>query len=135
MGYNHNSKRGGKIMERMQQHISMHINQCRQMAQQLIQQTQQGNQMYNHMLQQEQRNAQMLEQLVQRERQAAQFIQQNLRSHEYSIQKCQELIEVCNQMERELVGNTAPETTIHQPLTNQSFKIPAYQPQFGQFLQ
>ncbi|AGK53830.1 hypothetical protein [Bacillus sp. 1NLA3E] len=91
--------------------------------------------MYNHMLQQEQRNAQMLEQLVQRERQTAQFIQQNLQSHEKSIQKCQELIEVCNQMEREFVGQTASETTIPQSLTNQSFKIPAYQPQFGQFLQ
>ena len=121
------------MMQTMQQHTSMHINQCRQMAQQLIQQTQQGNQIYNHMLQQEQQNAQMLEQLVKRERQTAQYIQQNMQSHENAIQKCEELIAVCNQMERELTGQAIPETAIQQPFTNQSFNIPVYQPQSGQF--
>lgn len=91
--------------------------QARQLAQQLIQQTQQGSQQYRMMLQQEQQNIQMLEQILQREKQAAQLIEQSLHSHELAIQRCQEVVNICNQMEGQLTG---PEmTTLQQPFNNQ----------------
>ncbi|MGJ7921100.1 hypothetical protein [Neobacillus sp. LXY-4] len=113
------------------QHSTMHINQCRQMAQQLIQQTQQANQMYKQMLQQEQQNAQMLEQIIQRERHAVQTIQQSLQGHDMAIQRCQELIGICNQLEHELSGQASVGVQSFAN-TNPSFNIPVYQSQFGQ---
>ncbi|MBG9550547.1 hypothetical protein HUN92_14125 [Bacillus firmus] len=100
------------------QHGVQQAGQARQLAQQLIQQTQQGSQQYRMMLQQEQQNIQMLEQILQREKQAAQLIEQSLHSHELAIQLCcQEVVNICNQMQGQLTG---PEmTTLQQPFNNQ----------------
>jgi paraquat-inducible protein B len=91
------------------------INECRQLAQQLINQTQQGSQQYHQMLQQEQQNAQMLEQLVQRERLAAQNIQRSLEQHDLAIRKCQEVINVCNQLQQAISGQLGIHQTFSQP--------------------
>lgn len=91
------------------------INECRQLAQQLIAQTQQGSQQYRQMLQQEQQNAQMLEQLVQRERVAVQNIQRSLEQHDLAIRKCQDVINVCNQLQQGISGQMGmQETFSHQ---------------------
>jgi DNA-binding protein H-NS len=74
------------------------------------------------MLHQEQQNIQMLEQILQREKQAAQTIEQSLHGHELAIQRCQEVVNICNQMQHEVIGAStsfggySPNT--HQPFTN-----------------
>ncbi|WP_026584311.1 hypothetical protein [Bacillus sp. J33] len=105
------------------QHGLQQAGQARQLAQQLIQQTQQGSQQYRMMLQQEQQNIQMLEQILQREKQAAQLIEQSLHSHELAIQRCQEVVNICNQMQGQLTGQGMAEgsfTAIQQPYGNQN---------------
>jgi paraquat-inducible protein B len=103
------------------QHGIQQINQARQIAQQLIQQTQQGSQQYRMMLQQEQQNIQMLEQILQREKQAVHSIEQSLQNHHLAIQRCQEVINVCNQMQQELTGGVgAFGNQGHQPFMNQN---------------
>ena len=92
------------------QHSMQQLNQTRQLAQQLIQQTQQGSQQYRMMLQQEQQNIQMLEQLLHREKQAAQYIEQSLQNHDLAIQRCQEVVNMCNQMQHELTGTQTSHT-------------------------
>jgi uncharacterized phage infection (PIP) family protein YhgE len=104
------------------QHGIQQANQCRQIAQQLIQQTQQSNQQYRQMLQQEQQNIQMLEQLLQREKQAAQTIEHSFHGHELAIQRCQEVVNICNQMQHEITGASTSyggyNTNTRQPITN-----------------
>lgn len=104
------------------QHSITHIQQCRQLAQQLIQQTQMANQQYQQMLQNEQHNAQVLEQMIQKERLAVQTIQQSLHGHELAIQRCQEVIAQCNQLERELSGQTGSVEFQHQTFVNPAFQ-------------
>lgn len=82
------------------------INACRQTAQQLIHQTQQSNQQYRQMLHQEQQNIQMLQQILAHEQQAAQTIQQSLHAHEVAIQQCQQVVQMCNQIQQEITGQT-----------------------------
>ncbi|WP_079508983.1 hypothetical protein [Mesobacillus jeotgali] len=105
------------------QHGLQQVNQTRQIAQQLIQQTQQGSQQYRMMLQQEQQNIQILEQLLQREKQAAQTIELSLHNHDLAINRCQEVVNLCNQMANELSGNTASpygfQTAMQQPIQYQ----------------
>ncbi len=93
-------------------------NEARQIAQQLIQQTQQGSQQYRVMLQQERQNVQMLEQILQREKQAVQVIEQSLYNHEVAINRCQDVINICNQLQQGITGNT---TTGFQAPIQQSF--------------
>lgn len=76
------------------------INQSRQIAQQLIQQTQQASMVYRQLMQQEQQNAQMLDHLQNREKQAVKTIEQALIGHDQAIQRCQEVINLCNQLEQ-----------------------------------
>ena len=89
------------------QHGFQQVNLTRQIAQQLIQQTQQGNQQYRMMLQQEQQNIQMLEQMLQREKQAVQVIEQSLHNHDLAISRCQDLVNICNQLQQDLANNTS----------------------------
>ncbi|MCM3689806.1 hypothetical protein [Neobacillus niacini] len=109
------------------QHSLTHVQQCRQLAQQLIQQTQMANRQYEQMLQNEQHNAQVLEQMVQKERLAVQTIQQSLQGHELAIQRCQEVIAQCNQLERELSGQTGSAGFQHQTFVNPGFQTQGYQ--------
>jgi paraquat-inducible protein B len=106
------------------QHGIQQAQQCRQIAQQLIQQTQQGNQQYRQMIQQEQQNVQMLEQILQREKQAVHNLEQSLRSHEVAIQRCQEIVNICDQMQHSVTGASAygfqSQTAMNQPMTNQN---------------
>jgi paraquat-inducible protein B len=103
------------------QHGIQQISQARQIAQQLIQQTQQGNQQYRMMLQQEQQNIQMLEQILQREKQAVHSIEQSLQNHHLAIQRCQEVVNVCNQMQQELTSNVGSYGNQgHQTFMNQN---------------
>lgn len=105
------------------QHGLQQVNQCSQIAQQLIQQTQQGNQQYRQMLHQEQQNIHMLEQVLQREKQATQLIEQSLQGHELAIQRCQEVVNICNQIQQELSGSSSTgygfQATMHQPINTQ----------------
>jgi hypothetical protein len=114
---------GGIIMHTAQ-HGLQQANQCRQIAQQLIQQTQQSNQQYRQMLHQEQQNIQMLEQILQREKQAAQVIEHSLHGHELAIQRCQEVVNICNQIQHELTGSSTAafgfQTTMKQPINTQN---------------
>lgn len=103
----------GSLMNTMTNGIQQ-INECRQLAQQLITQTQQGSQQYRQMLQQEQQNAQMLEQLVQRERLAVQNLQRSLEQHDLAIRKCQEVINVCNQIQQGISGQMGMQQTFLQ---------------------
>jgi methylthioribose-1-phosphate isomerase len=89
------------------QHGLQQLNQCRQTAQQLIQQTQQSSNQYRQMLHQEQQNIQMLQQILTHEQQAAHTIQQALQGHDLAIQKCQQIVNMCNQMQQELNGQTS----------------------------
>ncbi|PRR87167.1 hypothetical protein [Bacillus atrophaeus] len=75
--------------------------------QQLIQQTQQSSNQYRQMLHQEQQNIQMLQQILTHEQQAAHTIQQALQGHDLAIQKCQQIVNMCNQMQQELNGQTS----------------------------
>lgn len=93
-------------------------NEARQIAQQLIQQTQQGSQQYRMMLQQERQNVQMLEQILQREKQAVQSLEQSLNNHDIAINRCQEVIEICNQLQQGITGNA---TTGYQAPIQQSY--------------
>jgi hypothetical protein len=109
------------------QHSLTHVQQCRQLAQQLIQQTQMANRQYEQMLQNEQHNAQVLEQMVQKERLAVQTIQQSLQGHELAIQRCQEVIAQCNQLEKELSGQTGSVGFQPQTFVNPAFQTQPYQ--------
>ncbi|AND39936.1 MULTISPECIES: hypothetical protein [Cytobacillus] len=105
------------------QHGVQQANQARQLAQQLIQQTQQGSQQYRMMMLQEQQNIQMLEQILQREKQAAQLIEQSLQSHDLAIQRCQEVVHICNQMQGQLTGQEMAGgslSAMQQPFNSQS---------------
>jgi sulfur relay (sulfurtransferase) complex TusBCD TusD component (DsrE family) len=105
------------------QHGLQQANQARQIAQQLMQQTQQGTQQYRMMLQQEQQNVQVLEQMLQREKQAVQVLEQSIQNHNIAINRCQEVMNICTQMERELAGQMSSigmQTSMRQPVFAQN---------------
>lgn len=112
---------GDKAMHTTQ-HGLQQINQTRQIAQQLIQQTQQASHQYRIMLQQEQQNIQMLEQILQREKQAAQVIEQSLQKHDLAINRCQDVVELCNQMQQDLNNSVAfsGQSYFQQPINGQN---------------
>ncbi len=96
---------GGILMQNSMNGMQQ-INQCRQIVQHLIQQTQQSSQQYRQMLQQEQHNIQMLQQILAHEQQAAQTIQLALNGHDAAIQQCQQVANMCNQLQQELTGQS-----------------------------
>jgi hypothetical protein len=65
--------------------------------------------------------------MVQKERLAVQTIQQSLQGHELAIQRCQEVIAQCNQLEQELSGQTGSAGYQHQKLVNPGYQTQGYQ--------